>query len=1081
MNTRLISSAFLFTLLFAFHTSLAQDFWRQCGGPYSGWVLCMAAAEDGGLLTGTQNGVWRSTNDGESWDLSDSGLIDRQIRALVRTRTGKMLAGTQETGVLCSTDHGVTWFQADTTLAAIGLVASFAVDSGGRIFAGTSDGVFMSSDDGSTWAGAGLQGDVINDIEVVAPNTLLAATYFGGVKMTLNSGASWTQKLKISSAPMYALAIDGEGYFYACPWGKGVYRSTDQGTTWTPMRTGMENRNPYSLNFNSSGSLLAGTDSGIFISSDKGVTWAYDGLSGRSVGVIIRDTKGYIYAGLEYSGIARSPQPGGAWTSRNRGLLNARVESLVFMPGGTMFAGTMGGPFRSDDKGASWTDVSAGITCTPNGQMTRDRSGRIFYASREGIFRSEDLGAHWILVNTGLGNTAALSVAGDSAGNVICTTDDGFYFSTNGGGFWEKRGHGLSGMSFGGLAVLENNVYAGSSGWDVYLSHDQGMNWTMLSPGTGTFSYNSVAINRQGHIFYGTADRGILRSLDSGATWHPVNSGLTASGAWCLMVDSRGTLYAGADSGRAFRSSDNGGQWTEISSGLRLTNVQIMGIDQDGFLYAGTRDESVFKSIDPVIRPALAAPQLLSPADSARMVPNPVTMRWSAVAGAASYQLQLFLGSMQAPGLDTAGITDTQYGTLVDPDLVSAVLWRVRALNGPDTGSWSETFTYFPAYPVPRSPRLSSPANNAVNVPAAVTLTWEQLFGSDSYTVQLSRSPGMVTVDSQRALNGWNNSHCDFGPLIQQTKYYWRVRAGNISGIGPWSEVWSFTTASRILDAPQLVSPADGSHDIAFDTTLEWGTVNGAALYRLELILDNSAVLDTILSGVRCAVYALKPASKYYWHVMAMDDTVASEWSDTWQFTTRDAVPPAPMVDGPADSAKGMETDVAFSWMAAPGAVSYRVQLAKDAAFTQMAVDESGIAATEYSARGLEMNTVYHWRVRASNGAGAGEWSQIWSFTTRGTTGISFESVAATEFAILGINPHPVHDHLHLRLAVKRRMRVRIEAYSVLGRKTGDMSVLSLDPGVHEIVWRQSPAAAGLYHLCISDGSSTKVLTFIRR
>ena len=69
-------------------------------------------------------------------------------------------------------------------------------------------------------------------------------------------------------------------------------------------------------------------------------------------------------------------------------------------------------------------------------------------------------------------------------------------------------------------------------------------------------------------------------------------------------------------------------------------------------------------------------------------------------------------------------------------------------------------------------------------------------------------------------------------------------------------------------------------------------------------------------------------------------------------------------------------------WQAIPGATGYRVELATDASFTTLWTS-ANTTATSLNVSGLGVYTVYRWRVRASNGYGDGNWSEVRTFTTR--------------------------------------------------------------------------------------------------
>jgi len=91
--------------------------------------------------------------------------------------------------------------------------------------------------------------------------------------------------------------------------------------------------------------------------------------------------------------------------------------------------------------------------------------------------------------------------------------------------------------------------------------------------------------------------------------------------------------------------------------------------------------------------------------------------------------------------------------------------------------------------------------------------------------------------------------------------------------------------------------------------------------------------------------------------------------------------PGAPTLAAPANGATGVAIPAALSWNASSGATSYRVQVSTSSSFATLTYDQS-VTGTSTSVGGLSTNTVYYWRVNASNGSGTSGWSATWSFTT---------------------------------------------------------------------------------------------------
>jgi hypothetical protein len=121
-----------------------------------------------------------------------------------------------------------------------------------------------------------------------------------------------------------ALAINASGHVFAATWDvkacTGVFRSTDNGDTWTEINNGLTNLGILSFAINENGDVFAGGD--------------VDGLCGN----------GRVF---------RSTNNRDNWQLVQNGLNTGNgINGLLATSGGTLFAGSYGdGVFRSTDNG----------------------------------------------------------------------------------------------------------------------------------------------------------------------------------------------------------------------------------------------------------------------------------------------------------------------------------------------------------------------------------------------------------------------------------------------------------------------------------------------------------------------------------------------------------------------------------------------------------------------------------------------------------------------------------------------------------------------------------------------------------
>ncbi len=93
-----------------------------------------------------------------------------------------------------------------------------------------------------------------------------------------------------------------------------------------------------------------------------------------------------------------------------------------------------------------------------------------------------------------------------------------------------------------------------------------------------------------------------------------------------------------------------------------------------------------------------------------------------------------------------------------------------------------------------------------------------------------------------------------------------------------------------IPGTPQLVTPDSGAADVNPDPLLAWEEDEFALGYELQLATDqelSDLLVDTTgLTDSEFQVDELEDNTSYYWRVKALGDTVDSDWSEAWSFTT---------------------------------------------------------------------------------------------------------------------------------------------------------------------------------------------------
>ena len=150
--------------------------------------------------------------------------------------------------------------------------------------------------------------------------------------------------------------------------------------------------------------------------------------------------------------------------------------------------------------------------------------------------------------------------------------------------------------------------------------------------------------------------------------------------------------------------------------------------------------------------------------------------------------------------------------------------------------------------------------------------------------------------------------------------------------------------------------------------------------------------------------------------------------------TVQAAAPGAPVLTAPANGALNVPAAPTFTWNAVAGATTYSIQVATDAGFTNVVASATGLTGTSWSGASLNTNTMYYWRVEATNACGTGTYSSVFNFSTVAAPGdcaagtvpnilyqYGFESGASgwtssgtgDTWALSTANPHTGTSHYH--------------------------------------------------------------------
>lgn len=479
----------------------------------------------------------------------------------------------------------------------------------------------------------------------------------------------------------------------------------------------------------------------------------------------------------------------------------------------------------------------------------------------------------WYTQPSGTGNNLNGVYFADNSTGIVAGQSGTILRTTNGGTNWYSIPSGTGVHLFGVFFINSPTGWVVGDVGYIMKTTNGGLNWTSQSSGVG-YQLRSVSFRNAltGYVagWYGT----FLRTTNGGTTWVSFSTGITTN-LNCVSFMDANIGFAAGQFGKVIRTTNGGVNWVEISSG---TSAQIEQV-----VFTGPNQATILGESG-IIRKTtnLGANWVTQSSGTGNwlngmnvkqnnffiIVGDYGTIRKTSNGGTNWYQQASNTGNL----LKAVSFIDTNTG------------WAV-GINGTiiktTTGGWV----------LPGTPSLTSPANGTTCFSMTGTLNWNDIFPPiTNFRIQVSTGNTFTTNIIDQSGIGVSE-YVLSNQLAYNTLYYWRVRATNQVGDGPWSSIRDFRTTTPMPQVPGLISPADNA---ATNQTpqLRWDTITTASSYRCRiatdtgftnLVLDSNGIVNRYLN---VPAGRLQVNTRYYWKVYAGNSCNTSAYSLRRSFIT---------------------------------------------------------------------------------------------------------------------------------------------------------------------------------------------------
>ena len=406
-------------------------------------------------------------------------------------------------------------------------------------------------------------------------DTRLPSVTQSDIVEVLETESQWIQSKELTGGDIRNLFLTSEKVLYAVG-STGLYRLDDDNSTeWTLINVNLPLTDQSEPMSEWNGSLYITTQTDLFASTDRGVTWDPVGPrpQGRAIALLITNPTQMRHpqaAQIEMylilaEGVFRSMDAGNTWHAFNNGLSRPEIQDVSAI-GNILFLGTKQGLYRLGSD--VWEKLFVAQSQSINSLAVA--GSRIYFSSgnREDMqsgsfFASDDLGESWIDITPSnqdleLSPLALRYVRLVAVGKTVYALGRDVLRSIDAGETWEHLGfskHAFTLSTFPAVALDENTVFVAGTTSGIGHSIDGGSTWQPSM--TGITELQILDLAQINNVLYVTTNKGIAKSTDGGKRWMSVETELLPPLGESLgtlelsnMTTFGNTLYVKAKQGR---------------------------------------------------------------------------------------------------------------------------------------------------------------------------------------------------------------------------------------------------------------------------------------------------------------------------------------------------------------------------------------------------------------------------------------------------------------------------------------------------------------------------------------------------
>lgn len=441
------------------------------------------------IYAGTWHLPWKTDDGGKHWHSIKKGVIEDSdvFSIIINPADPAVVYMSACSGIYKSESAGELFHKIQGIPSSARRTRMLKMEPGNPnvVYAGTTEGLWKTTDAGVTWTRMTASNVIVNGIAVDPRNTarVMLATDRSGVLASDDGSASFTASNRgfahrqvasvlvdrIDSSMIYAGVLNDKEF-------GGVFVTRNGGEDWKQLSNGLNGRDVFALRQAEDGSIIAGTNRGIFQFARKTARWQPLNIleENKPAGPELREVNVKPAVGPQKADKKAVPVP-------KPNEITARVNALELGPE-KWFAASSAGLLVSGNQGHTWKLVAG----SPK-DLISVSSGKnmVVTANHHAVMISMNGGDTWLPAVLSHAISIVNAITVDHYGNIWLAAPEGAFRSANEGESWSY----IPSLKLSNVTAIQDDednhriLATGAVSTSIFESTDNGRTWRRIEAG----------------------------------------------------------------------------------------------------------------------------------------------------------------------------------------------------------------------------------------------------------------------------------------------------------------------------------------------------------------------------------------------------------------------------------------------------------------------------------------------------------------------------------------------------------------------------------------------------------------------